>query len=238
MIDDRAGPEYFDHLRVLNPGVGSSGAYEAAALRFEEEVGRILPPDKNCRILEVGSGFGYFAEYLANKGYSRVCISDIDRKLLDFSVSRIGERIENHFLGPGVDVLSSVECGFDYIFSFDVIEHMTEEEAIRFTRLAYERLGPGGALIMRTPNMANILGNYSRHIDLTHKAGFTEFSLAQLSRLGGFERFDIVEPKYIGLRRRLFAKFNNLMHRIVFHIQDRSHARTFGKNIVVAFVKS
>jgi 2-polyprenyl-3-methyl-5-hydroxy-6-metoxy-1,4-benzoquinol methylase len=237
--DMRTEPEnqYFHHLANVNPDAGSESAYQAAALRFKEDVGAALPREKDSRIIEIGSGFGHFADFLTREGYSRVSILDRDPDLLEFTRRRIGNRLEADFLGDAVEFLEKSDGTYDLIVAFDVIEHMKVQRAIGFLEAARARLEEGGCVIVRTPNMANVLAGYSRYIDLTHETGFTEFSLRHAGQLAGFSESKVLRPKYHGLNRRISNWINSKVHRAIFRIQDRSVPRVFGKNITMLFKK-
>ena len=53
--------------------------------------------------------------------------------------------------------------------------------------VARKALKPEGRIIIRTPNMANLLGGYSLHMDITHCHGYTEWSLIHLLDECGLE---------------------------------------------------
>jgi hypothetical protein len=48
-------------------------------------------------------------------------------------------------------------------------------------------------VVVRVPNMANILSNYSRYIDVTHIRGYTEWSLFQLLDTSGFHQPEVIK---------------------------------------------
>jgi SAM-dependent methyltransferase len=90
------------------------------------------------------------------------------------------------FLADGFEFLKDRHRTYDLITLCDVIEHVPREKVLPLLRLVYVALRPGGALYVRTPNMASLLASYSRYLDFTHLTGFTEFSLTQVLEAAGF----------------------------------------------------
>jgi SAM-dependent methyltransferase len=65
--------------------------------------------------------------------------------------------------------LEEVRESFDVVFLFEVIEHLDLEEGVRVLRRIHDLLGPGGRLILTTPNVFNP-GRYWR--DATHRVAY------------------------------------------------------------------
>ncbi len=80
--------------------------------------------------------------------------------------------------------LEEVRESFDVIFLFEVIEHLDLEEGIRLLQRIYDLLGPGGRLILTTPNIFNP-GRYWR--DATHRVAYCYDELGGLLLAHGFE---------------------------------------------------
>jgi len=123
---------------------------------------------------------------------------------------------------------------FDVIVLFDVIEHFSPEEQREVVSAIFSSLSPGGRVIIRTPNMASLLGTYSRYLDLTHYLGFTEFSLYQLLRQCGFKDPKLYVASPHGTwKKRFQKKLLRWLHRKLFEWQDRVLPDCYDKNIVV-----
>lgn len=80
-----------------------------------------------------------------------------------------------------------------FIAAFDVVEHLTKQEAVTFFKHCYRALGPGGALVVQTPNAASPWGAGVRYGDFSHEIGLTPTSLGHLFRLAGFETLEFRE---------------------------------------------
>ena len=109
------------------------------------------------RVLEVGSGIGFFAGFLAAQG---VDIVELEPSGLGFefmsaarSVVRENAREQPPHLDISVDELDPAHHGrFDFIFSLNVIEHLPNwRRALDRMR---EVLAPGGQMLHLCPNYA------------------------------------------------------------------------------------
>jgi 2-polyprenyl-3-methyl-5-hydroxy-6-metoxy-1,4-benzoquinol methylase len=226
--------DYISHLRAIQTGEGSDAAYRAAANYFRRELLPLLPNDKSARIVDIGSGYGHLVRFLSEHGYARVGAVDSSRGLLDAVRANMGGRLEFSHLGDGVAFLESQPTRFDLITLWDVAEHIEPARHVATVRALYGALRSGGRVIVRTPNMANLFGTYSRYIDLTHQCGFTEWSLYQWLRQGGFEnpRLWMARPggRWKDVLRQLLL---NWVQRKLLKWQDRTVPQCLDKNIVV-----
>jgi hypothetical protein len=123
---------------------------------------------------------------------------------------------------------------------FDLFEHIEAHKAIRLATLAYTVLSSDGALVIRTPNMANILGIYSKYIDITHYQCYTEFSMLQVLLEAGFKKENIkfLSPRWNPKTKHFrYKKINDFLHKKLFQIQDRVTPQFFDKNLLVTAIK-
>jgi 2-polyprenyl-3-methyl-5-hydroxy-6-metoxy-1,4-benzoquinol methylase/glycosyltransferase involved in cell wall biosynthesis len=226
--------DYMEHLQLLNPGGTTENTYLASAAYYEVELKPLLPSDRTSPILDVGCGFGHLARYLLERGYLNVGAIDSSAELIE-QVRRY-LRDSPKFLqhAEAVQFLKSNPDRFSLITIFDVIEHIPFPEVHTFMRLVFSALKPQGRVVLRTPNMANVLGVYSRYMDLTHYHAFTEFSLFQLLRQVGFKDPSLHVPNPEGTwRKRFYLKLSRWLHHQFFKWQGRVVPRCFDKNVVV-----
>ena len=101
-----------------------------------------------------------------------------------------------------LEFLKDVKERYDLITIFDVIEHMTVDKARELLKKCNERLSPNGSVVIRTPNMSNILASYSRYKDITHQTGYTEWNIFQLLDEAGFQGHQIIKSG-LSLKTRL-----------------------------------
>lgn len=154
---------------------------------------RYLPPSKYASILEVGCGTGSFIAFLQERGYQRVLGLDLGEEQIAVA-KRFG--VDNVQLGDALEYLPSHTEEFDMIVAFDLIEHLTKDEVLRFLDLAYRALRPGGRLLLRTPNGDSPLFGWIRYGDFTHEQAFTPSSIRQVLHVVGFRAVRIypLEP--------------------------------------------
>lgn len=230
---ERAG-DYKKHFDRMNPDGASDASYIATSLYYREEIEALLPARKEARILEVGTGHGQMLRFLLEKGYVRITGIDVSEGLLEVVRAIYGHRVERLEVADAEEFLPRHAGKYDCIVMMDMIEHLTEQKAVSVLRASREALAPGGRLILRTPNMANLLGNYSLHMDLTHRRGYTEWSLIQLLERCGFSASQVFVPTAFTMRRRRqFARLNRVLHEALYRLNDRVPPKWFGKNIVV-----
>jgi SAM-dependent methyltransferase len=80
--------------------------------------------------------------------------------------------------------LKEIEGKFDKILLFEVIEHLEFEEGMKLLQKIHKLLGPGGKLILTTPNVMNP-GRFWR--DMTHRVAYAHDELGGLLLSQGFE---------------------------------------------------
>lgn len=131
----------------LDPTMSYSSAYfgtgaqtlEAAQIAKYDLVLDALALNQPSSILEIGCGWGGFAEVAADRGH-RVTGLTISREQLEFARRRLGERADLRFQDyrdtPGQ---------FDAIASIEMIEAVGEANWPTYFRVLHDRLKPGGA---------------------------------------------------------------------------------------------
>ena len=156
MSDNAIEGEFYGHMQALGH---TEREWNRRVLEF------YLPYFARCEhVLDVGCGEGQMIELLSAQG---VGVSGFDSDAVMVQVCR--ER--------GLDVtqadlfvyLSGQQDRFDGIFSSNVIEHLTAEQAMRFVDLAFKALRPGGILLIATPNPESLIVHmYEFWRDATH----------------------------------------------------------------------
>lgn len=230
---DPTARDYAAHLLRVNQDGLSDDAWRAAASYYRAELQPLLPPDRDAAICEVGFGLGHLLRWLHEQGYRDLCAADRDPDLCRLAAQRLpGARVH---CTDATAFLRQHPGRFDLLLAYDLLEHFDLPAAAEFAAAARAALRPGGTAVFRTPNMANVLGGYSRFMDLTHRTGFTEQSLRQLLLQAGFLAVDLVQPDWRHdptMAERL--QRSRAFHRELFALQDRSTPRCFDKNLVVA----
>jgi 2-polyprenyl-3-methyl-5-hydroxy-6-metoxy-1,4-benzoquinol methylase len=233
-IKENTEIDYSEHFNVLNPGGTNESTYLACRYYYEAEVKALLPEDKSAKIVDIGSGYGHLLRYLKELGYLHIGAVDSSEKLIQEVKSYLGSGLDFACRADAIQFLCQLPTRFDFITLFDVLEHFTLEDAKKLARAVRESLKDGGRVVIRTPNMANILGMYSRYMDLTHYHGYTELSLRQLLREAGFSTIELHFPDWSSYPERVKNQQENIeIHKKLFRLHDRVEPKCFDKNIIM-----
>ncbi len=118
------------------------------------------------RVLEIGTGSGYGVEVIAPHTSH---FTTIDKHAPDSSLLQ-ADNVE--FREATVPPLPFESESFDYVISFQVIEHIKEDS--QFVREVYRVLRPGGKFIVSTPNRTMSLTRNPWHIREYNAREFSE----------------------------------------------------------------
>ncbi len=201
---------------------------------FERVFGPFLPADTGAALLDVGCGEGSFLRYLQSRGYRNLSGFDLSGENVSICNSE-GLGFVHQRDALEIDGLPD-EARFDRIFALDLLEHLPKEKASLFLERARARLAPGGTLVVQTPNMGCVYGNYHRYYDLTHEFGLTEKTARTLFMSAGFGADEIeAGPAWsattvLGRLREVYAR---LLHLAVFLAEDRDRPRIPTKNLLI-----
>jgi 2-polyprenyl-3-methyl-5-hydroxy-6-metoxy-1,4-benzoquinol methylase len=199
-----------------------------------DEIAPLLPVDKGQAILEIGAGFGYLINLLLDMGYRNVVVADLSKDLLEVVRNRFSDRLIGAYWCDGGDILACNPNTFDLIFLYDVLEHITLDSLDAFVFSLKGALTEGGKVIVRTPNMALPLSSFSRYIDITHKIGFTEFSLRQLFYAAGFSSVNFVSQHINrNWKQDLMFRFYKYLLRKMYILEGRTIPSCYDKNLLV-----
>ena len=141
------------------------------------------------KVLDVGCGRAEWLELLAERGFAGTGIDLNDDFVADgrqagFPVLK-GEAIE--FLGRQPDQSHGL------ISAFHLVEHLGFETLLAFLKEAHRVLDNGGAILLETPNPANLLvGACNFYLDPTHERPIPSVLLSFAAEFSGFERVVVV----------------------------------------------
>lgn len=158
--------------------VGSELELFAGARHWKAYLQRKIAPYLGDDVLEVGAGMGAFTRTAAGGGRRRWVCVEPDPALHAQVVSSIatGELPGccEARLG-GIEVLADGEV-FDSILYVDVLEHIEDDRGE--VRLAFDRLRPGGRLVVMSPAHPFLYTPFDKSIG--HYRRYTRESLARL----------------------------------------------------------
>lgn len=138
------------------------------------------------RILEVGSGLGYFTYALSRRGYDIRAI-DISETAVEAARSRFGDLFTRADLA---DYALAHADSFGAVIACELIEHLVDPVA--FVKMAFALVKPGGHLILTTPNRSFFGSDVLWETELppVHFWWFSERSIeAVMRQVGGRVQF-------------------------------------------------
>lgn len=151
---------------------------------FRSIIRKHFPSDRESRILDIGCGHGALLYFLGRAGYRNLRGVDASGEQVDLA-HRFG--ITGVELGEAEDCLRACDKeSVDVVALFDVLEHLTRQEAFDLLSEVKRVLVPGGMCVGHVPNGAGLFGATIRYGDLTHEQAFTASSLRQAFGALGF----------------------------------------------------
>ncbi len=143
---------------------------------------------KDGRVLDVGTGFGFFLAEMKKRGWDAVGV-EISGKAIDYARNVLGVTVHP---GPA-EKAGFPDDYFDAVTGFYVIEHLPHPLA--FLRECRRILKPGGLLLLRYPdttpikNLLHLFGIKNRLYDLpAHLLDFSPEMIQQCLEKTGFRK--------------------------------------------------
>ena len=126
-MDKRLSNSYLNYFIEFNDQTKKQ--YDAIAFSYETNYGKLLPLDKNVKILDIGCGMGHFLYYLKTRGYKNFSGIDIGEKQVDFCKKHFTNHVE---VANVMNYLKDLEEEYDVIVMNDLIEHIVKDEVITY----------------------------------------------------------------------------------------------------------
>ena len=201
---------------------------------------KLLPENKNIKILDLGCGNGGFVYWLHKKGFESAIGVDISEEQVG-QARKLG--IKNVFQGDAKKFLENRNEEYNLIFARDFLEHFSKEEILELTDLISNSLEDSGVFIAQIPNAENLLWGRLRHGDFTHDISFTQQSIKQLLKVSKFDEINVFpqRPVIHGFKsfiRYILWRFLELWPKFYLLIETRSSKGIFTQNILVYAKKS
>ena len=157
--------------------------YERMRRKYAFNYKRLLPADRECSVLDVGCGGGYFLHFLKSMGFQRLSGVDADPDAVAICRKRV---TDSAWAGDAVDYLRLHQGEFGLVVCNHLIEHYGRSESLMLTSALFAATAPGGRVIVSTPNAMTPWVGYHLFDDLTHDHLYTADSLAEALNISGF----------------------------------------------------
>ncbi|MBN2167833.1 MAG: class I SAM-dependent methyltransferase [Actinobacteria bacterium] len=203
--------------------------YRESTRDFKTEVKvlyRLLKPDTNSRILEIGCGGGALLAYLEKKGHVAVGIDIYDEAVKLAIKNTMGCEVVRC---DAVD-LPFDDSSFDRILNHHVLEHLHDltEALCEWRRV----LKPGGIIAVCTPN--NLYPRPHMFDDPSHVRIYTRPELVRIFENAGFEPLKSLTIFPHLLKGKISVKIGVPLYRPFTHLP---YFREHGRSIVLSAVK-
>jgi 2-polyprenyl-3-methyl-5-hydroxy-6-metoxy-1,4-benzoquinol methylase len=190
--------EYFEGDKLRAGGYGDytaqSGWRLEKASRQVREMRQRTGVDAG-RVLDIGSGYGFFRVALGEAGYRHdgLEVSEFARQIASraYGLSTYGGTLEEHW--------ESWLSRYEAVTLFDLIEHLADPDGLLGRVAAI--LKPGGVLGVKTPNLdcpeAHVFGPHYHSLKREHLAFFSADSLTAAARAAGLEPVHVTTASHL-----------------------------------------
>lgn len=157
--------------------------FQYAVEDYDLNLAPLLPSNLDSRVMDVGCGWGQSLWWMRARGYRSLEGIDLGEEQVQFcrGLGLTAEQVKD-----SAEYLRARPDQYDLITMHHIIEHLDAPDGVELLRAAYSALRPEGRVIVQTPNMNATSANFTRHIELTHVTGFTDWSLDEALRVAGF----------------------------------------------------
>jgi O-antigen chain-terminating methyltransferase len=167
---------------------GSKSEIEKRQLIYLDIVKQAIQKTNGSYFLDIGCGRGEFLDILKQNNISAKGI-DIDA----FNISLLSNMGFNVEVSDAIKYLEKLENNtLTGISMFQVIEHLGFNYAKKLLELAYNKISPGGVIIIETPNPHCFLALANFYSDTTHIKPYPAMLLASLVQWSGFDKIEII----------------------------------------------
>ncbi len=190
--------EYFEGDKLRAGGYGDYTAQ--AGWRLEKAARQVREMRERTglsrgRVLDIGSGYGFFRVALGEAGYGHdgLEVSEFARSVASasYGFSTHGGTLEDHWHGWA--------SRYDAVTLFDLIEHL--EDPVGFLGQVAHILRPGGVVGVKTPNVycpeADVFGPHYHSLKREHLAYFSVTSLTDAAASAGLEPAHVTTASHL-----------------------------------------
>ena len=159
---------------------------------------------QTSKILEIGFGNGAFLAYCNNQNY-KIVGTEVNADLLS-AACNAGYEV---FDGEMIDTIEP--SSFDYIFAFDVIEHIYPEDTVSFLSSCRQLLRPEGVALFRFPNGDSPMAMPNFNADITHANWIGSGKIEYYSQAAGFQSCKVLATPELVITRSLPHSFYHFL---------------------------
>ena len=188
-----------------------------------------MPTAKDARILVISCGPGYLVNMLQRHGFTNVIGIDSDPVKVEHATAR-GLNCTAAEAFPWLDGRSAE---YDMIIPEQELNHLTLEEMIDFLKLCHTALRDNGQVFVYGLNGANpMVGSENLSHNIDHFNTFTDYSLAQILEVAGFEHIHTMPLKlYVFWKNPL--NYVGLAITTTYELYCRIMFKLYGKNVKI-----
>lgn len=160
---------------------------------------------KGARVLDIGSGYGFFLREMKKKGYrpEGIEVSELSRGI---SATVVKSPLHAVDLATMTDADLKKLGTFKLITLFHVVEHIPEPAA--FLKRVYSLLAPGGRILIEVPNaddaMLSLSGAYNAfYWQYAHCAYYNTHTMTRLLKQAGFKNTKYMHTQRYGIENMM-----------------------------------
>lgn len=196
----------YTYYRSRFKGTTSKVLLEKGASKLNE----ILEPwvaeiPRDGLVVDLGCGAGELLMALQKLGFTNLKGCDLSAEQVAIAKSFFPEVRQ-------VDLFAFIQAqkenSLNIVTLFDVVEHLTRQETFDLLSIIFQKLKPGGSLIIHLPNGLSPLVGHVYWSDITHEWCLTPQSAQTLCAVHGFENFEAVE--HLGASKTIKGAFRKI----------------------------
>jgi len=172
----------------INRGIGED---DYKNTKIPAYLDKVLPKNKNAKILDIGCGLGQILLALKKEGYTNIKGIDISEE----AIQNCREKdLDVYKITNLKKFCKSSTEKYDFIIMSHVLEHIDKKEIITTLKLIRNYLMKKNSILqISVPNAQSNTGCYWAYEDFTHTTLFTVGSLLYVLRSAGFEDIEILD---------------------------------------------
>lgn len=237
-LHEAAIRDYTDHFAHMNATLDATRAAERTYRNMELMYGSLMERlHPGQAVVDLGCGVGFSLYWLARRPALRIIGVDASERQLELARRAVPQA--ELLRADVLDYLRDKRSAFGALICMDVLEHLeTDDQCFQLLESAHRALQPGGFLICRVPNAANVLGTFHRHIDITHHRIFTTYSLRQALAAAGFGGIRFIPHRSSAVLGKIRLGVEYLFHRFLFLMNGYVRRDIYTQNVVAVGFKS